>query len=105
MIIEFRASRWTVSSTMHRTKISKYETAELGTNIRRLRQKLKLSQGQFAAELGVRQQKVSEWERGERLRAVIVAWRLADFLARHSASVAFRHESNLHRFILDPLGQ
>jgi DNA-binding transcriptional regulator YiaG len=70
---------------MLRTKISKMETAALGTSIRRLRQRLKLSQGRFAAELGVSQQKVSEWERGQRLRTVIVAWRLADFLTLHRA--------------------
>ena len=68
---------------MIRTKISQMEAMALGASIRGLRKKLRLSQGRFAAELGVSQQKVSEWERGEHLRAVIVAWRLADLFAAH----------------------
>jgi DNA-binding transcriptional regulator YiaG len=70
---------------MIRTKISKMEAVALGANIRGLRKKVGLSQGRFAAELGVSQQKVSEWERGEHLRAVIVAWRLADLFAAHQS--------------------
>jgi DNA-binding transcriptional regulator YiaG len=70
---------------MIRTKISKMEAAALGTSIRGLRKKLRFSQGRFAAELGVSQQEISEWERGRRLRPVIVAWRLGDFLAAHAS--------------------
>ena len=68
---------------MIRTKISSVEAATLGVSIRGIRKHLRFSQGRFAAELGVSQQEVSEWERGRRLRTVIVAWRLADFLAAH----------------------
>ena len=51
-------------------KPSKAEGAALGANIRCAREKLGLSQGQFAREIGMRQQKVSEWERGLRLRRI-----------------------------------
>ena len=61
---------------------SKSEVAALGANIRCAREKLGLSQGQFARKIGVSQQKVSEWERGLRLRQVITAWRLADVVAQ-----------------------
>ncbi len=63
-------------------KPSKAEVAALGANIRLAREKLGLSQGQFARKVGVSQQKISEWERGLRLRQVITAWRLADVLSQ-----------------------
>lgn len=57
------------------------ELARLAENIRCLRENMNLSQGEFARAVGVRQQKVSDWERGLGLRAVVEAWRLANVLS------------------------
>lgn len=54
-------------------------TAALAAKIRRTRIRMSLTQGQFARKVGVSQQKVSEWENGKRLRAVVEArqlWRV-----------------------------
>lgn len=48
----------------------------MGQTIRRTRQRKGMTQGQFAKMIGVTQQKLSEWERGMRLRAVMDARRL-----------------------------
>jgi DNA-binding transcriptional regulator YiaG len=57
-------------------------TVALSASIRRLRRRLKLTQSQFARQLGVSQQKLSDWERGRRLSAVAHAMRLAKVLKR-----------------------
>jgi DNA-binding transcriptional regulator YiaG len=62
--------------------MSTKNTAALAAAIRRMRQRLKLTQTRFARELGVSQQKLSDWERGRRLRAVMEGMRLAEFLKR-----------------------
>lgn len=49
-------------------------TTKLATQIRRARGSM--TQSQFAKKLGVRQQKLSEWENGKRLRAVLDAMSL-----------------------------
>ena len=48
----------------------------LAAEIRGLRVRLGLSQGQFARECGVSQQTVSDWEQGKRLRRIKIAARL-----------------------------
>lgn len=62
--------------------MSTKNTAALAAEIRRMRQRLKLTQTRFARELGVSQQKLSDWERGRRLRAVREGMRLAEILKR-----------------------
>jgi DNA-binding transcriptional regulator YiaG len=69
-----------------RTTVTKADTLALAEHIRRTREQLGLSQGQFARKLGVSQQKVSEWENGQRLRAVVQAWRLAELVAKVQAA-------------------
>lgn len=49
-------------------------TSKLAAQIRRARGQM--TQSQFAKKLGVRQQKLSEWENGKRLRAVLDAMSL-----------------------------
>ncbi len=51
-------------------------TAILANRIRKTRIRHKMSQSQFARKIGVRQQKLSEWENGKRLRAVVDAMAL-----------------------------
>lgn len=50
--------------------------SSLAAEIRRTRVRLGLSQAQFAKKVGVRQQKLSEWENAKRLRAVLNAMTL-----------------------------
>ena len=57
------------------------EIATLAAEIRQVRKRLGLSQGQLAERLGVSQQTVSDWEKGIRLRQVLVALRLGRLLA------------------------
>lgn len=71
--------RW---ATTRDGKISRTQGAAFGAKLREIRRKLSYSQGRLAAEVGVSQQKLSEWERAKRLQSVAVAWRLAEFLAR-----------------------
>lgn len=59
---------------------TKSDYAALAQRIRRQRTRLKLTQAQFAEKIGVRQQQVSEWEQGKRLRLLSVAFRLARVL-------------------------
>ncbi|HEY1108937.1 MAG TPA: helix-turn-helix transcriptional regulator [Opitutaceae bacterium] len=54
----------------------------LAAQIRKTRLRSKMTQAQFARVLGVRQQKLSEWERGKRLRAVLDAMALLKALGR-----------------------
>jgi transcriptional regulator with XRE-family HTH domain len=54
--------------------------AVLAEQIRKKRTRLKLTQAQFARKIGVRQQQVSEWEQGKRLRLLSVAFRLSRLL-------------------------
>lgn len=56
--------------------------SSLATTIRRVRVRLGLTQAQFAKKIGVRQQKLSEWERGKRLRAVFDAMKLLKAIQR-----------------------
>lgn len=63
-------------------KISSAQAPNFGASLREIRRKLGYSQGQLADAIGVSQQKLSEWERAKRLQGVVVAWRLAEFLAR-----------------------
>lgn len=51
------------------------------TTIKRLRRKTGLDQGRFARQLGVSQQTVSAWERGQCLHLVRVALKLARLLS------------------------
>lgn len=48
-------------------------TATLASRIRKARIRSNMTQSQFARNLGIRQQKLSEWENGKRLRAVVDA--------------------------------
>jgi len=57
------------------------EIAILAAEIRQVRTRLSLSQGQLAERLGVSQQTVSDWEKGKRLRQVHIALRLGRLLA------------------------
>lgn len=50
--------------------------ASLARTIRRTRTKLGMSQQAFACRLGIKQQKLSEWERGRRLTAILQAIKL-----------------------------
>lgn len=54
--------------------------AGLAAQIREMRVQQNLNQGQFAQQIGVSQQTVSDWERGKRLRQVHVAMRLLRLL-------------------------
>ena len=66
---------------MQTMKLASTDVATLAENIRAVRRNCGMSQARFAREVGVTQQKVSEWERGVGLSQVVVAWRLADALA------------------------
>lgn len=54
----------------------------LAASIRRTRTRSNLTQQQFAQKIGVRQQKLSEWENGRRLRSVAQAMTLIRVLGR-----------------------
>lgn len=57
-------------------------TRTLAAEIRQLRARLGLSQGQFAQAIGgVSQQTVSDWEKGKRLRQLEIALRLLRWLS------------------------
>lgn len=62
-------------------KSAKQEIAALAAEIREVRTRLSLTQGELAERLGISQQTVSDWEKGQRLRQVHVALRLARVLA------------------------
>ena len=62
-------------------KNAKREFDALAAEIRQVRTRLDLTQGQFAERLGVSQQTVSDWEKGKRLRQIQVALRLAQLFA------------------------
>ncbi len=51
-------------------------TTTLAARIKKARHRLNMTQSQFARKVGVRQQKLSEWENGKRLRAVFDAMTL-----------------------------
>ncbi len=57
-------------------------TQSLAASIRRTRIRSNLTQQQFARKIGVRQQKLSEWENGRRLRMVLEAMTLLKVLGR-----------------------
>lgn len=57
-------------------------TTTLANRIRKTRIRSNLTQSQFAKKLGVRQQKLSEWENGKRLRAVFDAMTLLKALGK-----------------------
>lgn len=59
-------------------KILTVET-NFSENLKTLRKERGLSQGGLAAAVGVTQQCVSEWERGEMEPTLSSLWRLADF--------------------------
>lgn len=56
--------------------------SSLAAGIRRARVRAGLTQQTFARKLGVRQQKLSEWERGKRLRGVLDAMALLKALGK-----------------------
>jgi repressor LexA len=62
-------------------KNAKRDFNALAEEIRQVRTRLGLTQGQFAERLGVSQQTVSDWEKGKRLRQIQVALRLARLFA------------------------
>jgi len=64
------------------SKQEKRAVSELAAEIRRRRIRLNLTQGQFAREIGVSQQTISDWERRKRLRQVQLAMRLHRFLGK-----------------------
>jgi DNA-binding XRE family transcriptional regulator len=70
------ASRFTMPTTTNP------DYAALADQIRKKRRRLNLTQSQFARKIGVRQQQVSEWEQGKRLRLLSVAFRLARMLGK-----------------------
>jgi len=55
-------------------------TAQLAKRIRKLRIDAGMTQDRFARKLGVSQQKLSDWENGKRLRAVLEAMTVARIL-------------------------
>lgn len=55
-------------------------TAQLAKRIRKLRIDAGMTQDRFARKLGVSQQKLSDWENGKRLRAVVEAMTVARIL-------------------------
>ena len=57
-------------------------TATLAARIRRHRIRSGMTQVVFARKLGVSQQKLSDWERGKRLRAVVEAMTLVRTLEK-----------------------
>ncbi|HEY1109889.1 MAG TPA: helix-turn-helix transcriptional regulator [Opitutaceae bacterium] len=56
--------------------------SSMAAQIRRTRLRSKMTQHQFARKLGIRQQKLSEWENGKRLRAVLEAISLLKILGK-----------------------
>lgn len=64
-------------------KTSKSKAAAFAAKICRRRIELNMTQGQFARKLGLRQQKISEWENGKRLGAVFDAIALLDAISTH----------------------
>jgi DNA-binding transcriptional regulator YiaG len=58
-------------------------TATLAARIRRHRIRSGMTQVVFARKLGVSQQKLSDWERGKRLRAVVEAMTLVRTLEKN----------------------
>jgi DNA-binding transcriptional regulator YiaG len=63
------------------------ETAALAAKIRACRIRSKLSQGAFAALVGVTQQTLSDWEHGRRLRQFVIALRLNRLLRKKTFKV------------------
>lgn len=61
-------------------KVRKPTTADLAREIRVARSRRGMNQGEFAREIDVSQQTVSDGERGKRLRQLDVAHRLLAFL-------------------------
>lgn len=61
---------------------TKPDYKQFAAAIRRKRLRLQLTQAQFAKLMGVRQQQVSEWEQGKRLRLLQVAVRLTRWLGK-----------------------
>ncbi len=57
-----------------------HDAVALAALIHASRKRLGLTQRQFARKIGVSQQTLSTWERGEHLGSVFTAWRLADLL-------------------------
>jgi DNA-binding transcriptional regulator YiaG len=55
-------------------------TAQLAKKIYAARLRSSLPQTEFARKLGVTQQKLSDWERGKRLRALVAALPVAKIL-------------------------
>lgn len=55
-------------------------TAQIAKRIRKLRIDAGMTQDRFARKLGVSQQKLSDWENGKRLRAVVEAMTVARIL-------------------------
>ncbi len=51
---------------------------QFAENLKTLRRERKLSQGSLASAIGVTQQCVSEWERGNMEPTLTYLWRLAD---------------------------
>jgi DNA-binding XRE family transcriptional regulator len=54
--------------------------AQLAKKIRSARARSGLSQTEFARKLGISQQKLSDWENGNRLRALVTALSVAKIL-------------------------
>lgn len=75
----------TFETSMGRTciKTKGRKSRILASQIRELRERMRLNQGQFARLLGVSQQTVSDWERSERLRQIEIAMRLVTLLGAH----------------------
>lgn len=57
-------------------------TAKFAAQLRTVRQRANLTQTQFARKLGVSQQKLSDWENGKRLRAVVEAIKVVERLGK-----------------------
>ena len=57
-------------------------TAKFAAHLRAMRIRSGLTQTQFARKLGVSQQKLSDWENGKHLRAMLEAIRVLDVLER-----------------------
>jgi transcriptional regulator with XRE-family HTH domain len=58
-------------------------TAQLAKKIRTARLRSGLPQTEFARKLRISQQKLSDWERGKRLRALVTALSVAKILKLH----------------------
>jgi DNA-binding transcriptional regulator YiaG len=66
------------------SNVTPRQTAALAAAIHLARKNAGMTQVQFAAHLGVSQQRVSGWEKRRGLRTLVVAMELIQFIAKHA---------------------